>query len=1145
MPTPDLVAEICVGMETMKRKLYSLLFILSSFVSSMYGETIKQGGLTFVTGADTAYVKSYSTIPDDGKLTIPSEITSSEKTYKVTAVKNSAFMTCTEIKELTIGKGVKYIEGLAFKDCLSLTKVTLEQGDDVLFVGTDAFQNCPVAEIAIGRNLTTISLTAYTTSLKKVILSSNITRITSFLFYDSSIEEINLSNVTDIESSSFYSCKNLLDVDIQKVLRIGQSAFSNSGLKKVKIPSCTEEILNHAFNNCDNLESLEICGNPKIESKSFSNCSNLENIVLSDKISEIPEIFDNCQKLKSIDLSNITFIGNSAFENCSSLEEVKFGKIQEIGFDAFRNTNLKEISFGESLTKLGSSCFEDCANLRTVDLSRSKVSSIPFSAFERCKSLDNAKFPDCLKNIVSYSFSSCKSLKTIDLSNTNVTSIYIGCFNDCTALTEVTLSASTDTIGSDVFSGCSSLSKINNLDNIVYVGHNAFTNTLLFSSVTKGEIFVGKVLYQYVGVFEGDNYVINDGITSVTGEALRGQNFKMLTIGKDVNSIGNDAFSDCKSLIALTIPTNVTNFGKLSGCDNLANITIKSSKEVLKSNSIDCPSLKKMYYGRMINVEGNNNLPALNNLTVGEYVTNLSPLSSCTNITNLDLEDSDLEIDLIAIDRSKVVDLYMGRNIKSYTDYQEDRNRFNLLASLTIGEKVTFIPNYFMKNSEGVDKTHTLKEIVIPSNVKKIGNEAFSLYSNTIEKIVLNEGLEEVGQHAFGFCSKKNIGEFRIPSTVKKIGMLGFAGLICDKLIIPEGVGELGTNAFYQTVTDELILPSTIKLAHESFAFSEFKFIDASKVVCKRTNSSFIYNKKLEKFIFPETLEEIDENEFWYCNNLDGIVIPSTVKKIGSNSFVGIKQRRFVIPATVEVMGRQAFEDRENKAVLEFEGTQDAVELVCPDYFENVRIIKADRNISINPDYSNGENISTCFGCDTLVIGSNCNYIKNSKVDVMTYDIPVVYNLSRNLKISKFDNNVTTAYFVLPESKDIALGGKEIVHVNKKTYDLSEGEIKLDYINNTSYSISPIFFKEGVDSELTAVGEYELGLKIEGSTFDGIYPTNVIITITDISTGINEISDCEEDYNLYNLSGERDGKNYKGIVVRMNGKKEAKVIVNK
>ena len=1112
----------------------------------MYAETIKQGGLTFVTGADTAYVKSYSTIPDDGKLTIPSEISGSEKTYKVTAVKNSAFMTCTEIKELTIGKGIKYIEDLAFKDCVSLVKVILEQSDDVLSVGKESFQNCPIAEIAMGRYLSNSYMTAYSTSLKKVVLSNNITRITNRLFYDSSLEEINLSSVTEIGSESFYGCSKLIDVDIQRIVKFGYYALSNTGLKKVIIPSCTEEISDNAFSGCRSLLSLEIDGNPKLGKGVFCACINLENVILSEKITEITKkLFSDCDNLKSIDLSNITIIGDEAFYKCSSLEDVKFGKIQEIGSEAFSYTGLKEISFGETLTKLGSSCFERCGNLKTVDMYDSKISSLPFNVFGKCKSLDSVKFPAYLEKIGISSLRGCTSLKTIDLSNTKVTVIQNSSFENCTALSEVTLNALTDTINTNAFIECNSLIKINNLDNIAFVGKDAFKNTTLFSSVTQGEIIVGKALYKYVGNFEGDNYVINDGITSLTDEALRGQNFKMLTIGKDVGSIGNDALSDCKSLLALTIPTNVTAFGKLSGCENLANLTIKSSREVLKSGAIDCPSLKKLYYGRMIELEGNNNLPALSNLTVGEYVTNLIPLSSSTNITNLDLEDSDLEIDLLAIDRSKVVDLYMGRNIKSYNQVSFNKDQFNVLASLTIGEKVTFIPNYFMSNSEGNKETHTLTELVIPSNVKKIGIEAFYLNSNSIEKIVLNEGLEEIEQHAFGFCSKKNIGEFRIPSTVKKIGMLGFAGLICDKLIIPEGVGELGTNAFYQTVTDELILPSTIKLAHESFAFSEFKFIDASKVVCKRTYSSFIYNKKLEKFIFPKTLEEIDENEFWYCNNLDGIVIPSTVKKIGSNSFVGIKQRRFVIPATVEVMGSQAFEDRENKAVLEFEGAKDAVELVCPGYFENVRMLTTDRNISINPDYSIGENISTCFGCDTLVIGSNCNYIKNSKVDVMTYDIPVVYNLSRNLEISKFDNDVTTAYFVLPESKDIALGGKEIVHVNKKTYDLSEGEIKLDYINNTSYSISPIFFKEGVDSELTAVGEYELGLKIEGSTFDGIYPTNVIITITDNSTGINEISDCEEDYNLYNLSGERVGKNCKGIVVRMNGKKEAKVIVNK
>ena len=60
----------------MNKKLYAALISLMGFALTVHADTIKLNGLTFTTGSDTAVVKSYSEIPEDGKLTIPSEIKS-------------------------------------------------------------------------------------------------------------------------------------------------------------------------------------------------------------------------------------------------------------------------------------------------------------------------------------------------------------------------------------------------------------------------------------------------------------------------------------------------------------------------------------------------------------------------------------------------------------------------------------------------------------------------------------------------------------------------------------------------------------------------------------------------------------------------------------------------------------------------------------------------------------------------------------------------------------------------------------------------------------------------------------------------------------------------------------------------------------
>lgn len=947
----------------MKIRFLSLVTCLICFSLDIQAETIKNNGLTFITGADTAVVKGYSEIPEDGKLTIPSEIVSGSNSYKVTAVKNSAFMACPELRELTISPSVKYIENYAFSNCVNLKKVTFEQGDDVLNIYEESFQKCPIEEINMGRYLSNEYLTKNLATLRKVVLEVNIDKIQDGLFQGSSLEDINLSHVQAIGADAFRNCENLQSVDISNAGNIGEYAFYNSGLQSLIIPSCVNTIQVCSFMNCKDLSVLEICGNPHIDWNAFSFCEKLEDIVLSETITSIPHMFEGCKSLKNINLNNITTIATGAFRNCISLEDINLTSVQVIGDNAFKNTNLNTVTFGKDLLDLGKGAFEDCNNLSSVNFSTTKINTLRDYTFSNCVNLKDVQFSSCLttignscfsgcqsmekidlstievESLGSLCFNGCKSLKYTDLSTTKVTTIPNYCFKGCVELSDVILNVATDTIGECAFVECSKITNIQNTGNIAYVGKRAFEGTNLFSSISRGDIIVGKTLYKHVGTFIGDHYEIPDGITSVSPEALMGQDFQTISIGKDVVTIGDDALSQCKSLISLTIPETVLDFGNMSGCDNLSKMTIKSGSEMLNSGTIDCPSVTKMYLGRELPKHIRYNMPALSNLTVGKYVTQLNACSSCANINTLDLEDSDLDIELYAIDRSHVTDLYMGRNIISHMD-SEVRHTFIKLAFLTIGNKVTYIPDYFMQG--GNSETHTITEIIIPSNVKQIGKNAFGgLRSNTIDKITLNEGLEDIGDYAFGYCSINNVGYFKIPTTVKNIGMGAFSGLKCDKIEIPEGIGLVGVESFSNMETDSIVLPSTFEFNYETFAFSKLKYVDASRVTCENNmKASFEYNSDLEKIILPQNIKEIGQNEFWYCKKLDGLEIPSTVSRIGQNALVGIKQRNFIIPSNVVELESQYFEDSKDKTILYIQGSEAQEALSLDGEFTNVRSIK-------------------------------------------------------------------------------------------------------------------------------------------------------------------------------------------------------------
>lgn len=157
-----------------------------------------------------------------------------------------------------------------------------------------------------------------------------------------------LDDYNKVDKQGFRFYREMKDVVIPYgAKRIPDSMFfSCSGLKHVEIPDTVEEIGNHAFAECENLENI-----------SFEKLKRLRKIGIS--------AFENCKKLKKVYLpETLEEIGGAAFSGCEKVEMAVFGekfRMEKLPDHCFRGcTGLKEIELPKSVRELGTSAFLDC-----------------------------------------------------------------------------------------------------------------------------------------------------------------------------------------------------------------------------------------------------------------------------------------------------------------------------------------------------------------------------------------------------------------------------------------------------------------------------------------------------------------------------------------------------------------------------------------------------------------------------------------------------------------------------------------------------------------------------------------------------------------------------------------------------------------
>jgi hypothetical protein len=283
---------------------------------------------------------------------------------------------------------------------------------------------------------------------------------------------------------------------------------------------------------------------------------------------------------------------------------------------------------------------------------------------------------------------------------------------------------------------------------------------------------------------------LSKGTAKVTGYE---GNPKSVTIESDingftVNSIGDDAFSECTTLRSVSIPTSVTVIGEMAFCEctSLRSVIIPSSvEEIGESAFMDCTSLNSVTLNAGLEFIGNAAFYhcSIESITLPYTINDMGEcvFQRCTSLKSVNMENGSVFGESAFKGCTALTTINIPSSTKTIP--VDAFSECSSLSTVTLPYGLTEIGG-----GAFADCT-SLCNINIPSSVKSIGVSAFG-WCSSLTKISIPSSVEEIGSTVFIKCD--SLTEITIPSSVSSVGNYAFDK--CSKLSLAKFLGDAPEN---------------------------------------------------------------------------------------------------------------------------------------------------------------------------------------------------------------------------------------------------------------------------------------------------------------------------------------------------------------